>query len=61
MSRAAIFNFFHLMAHIKKLLKFCGTPKNIFFADLIFFLKGVFFILSHWMAIVVLAVVIFLI
>ena len=28
------FNLSHLMIHINFLLKFCGTPKSIFFADL---------------------------
>ena len=30
-SKTAIFNLFHLMAHINWLLNFCGTPKNILY------------------------------
>ena len=32
--RRAIFNQFDVMAHMNELLKFHGTPKNVFFADL---------------------------
>ena len=56
--RAAIFNLLHLMAHINELLKSCGTPQNIFFADLTKQI-GIILIHSHRTAIVVLAVVIF--
>ena len=31
--RAVIFNLFHLVTHINELLKFCGAPENIFFAN----------------------------
>ena len=46
------------MAHINQLLKFCGTPENIFFCQTD--KKVIILIHSHWTATVVLAVVIFL-
>ena len=53
------FSIFHLMAHRNELLKFCGTPSNIFFADLSK-RNRYNLIHSHQRAIVTLAVVIFL-
>ena len=46
------------MAHINDLLKFCNTPKNIFFADLTKKID-VILIHSHWTTTVVLASVFF--
>ena len=33
-TETAIFNLFHIMAHMNELLKCCGTPKNMFFVYL---------------------------
>ena len=64
MNKAAIFKLINLMAHINKLLKFCGTPQKY----IIYFYQsdkekqktklGIMLINSHQTAIV-LAVVIF--
>ena len=54
-SKAAIFNLFHLMAHMDQVLKFCSTPRNIFLA----YLKRTGIILIH-IKIAVLVVLTFL-
>ena len=60
-SKAVIFSPSHLLAHVNRLLQFCGTTKIyiIFFADLTKKI-GLILIHAHWTAVVGLAVVIFL-
>ena len=56
--KAAIFNLFHVIAHMNSLLKFCSTPKIYIFL-LIWPKLGINLIHSQWTAIVLAVIFLF--